>query len=100
MGDYHVDRLQVYNRNVEPSNTNRPIASLSALLCLIYRAVLFTMLFLFLPIVIITYSGGYSDRVPPLPIPNREVKPVSVDGTAFVWESRSPPFLKEKKAFA
>ena len=26
----------------------------------------------------------------PLPIPNREVKPVSVDGTAS-WESRSPP---------
>ena len=27
-------------------------------------------------------SGGYSDGVPPLPIPNREVKPVSADGTA------------------
>jgi len=32
--------------------------------------------------------GGYSDRVPPLPIPNREVKPVHVDGTAAKWESR------------
>ena len=27
-------------------------------------------------------NGGYSDGVPPLPIPNREVKPVSADGTA------------------
>ncbi len=26
--------------------------------------------------------GGYSDGAPPLPIPNREVKPVSADGTA------------------
>jgi hypothetical protein len=24
--DYHVDRSQVYNRNVEPSDTNCPIA--------------------------------------------------------------------------
>ena len=27
-------------------------------------------------------SGGYSLGVPPLPIPNREVKPVRADGTA------------------
>ena len=26
--------------------------------------------------------GGYSNGVPPLPIPNREVKPVYADGTA------------------
>jgi hypothetical protein len=26
--------------------------------------------------------GGYSVRVPPLPIPNREVKPDNADGTA------------------
>ena len=30
--------------------------------------------------------GGYSAGVPPLPIPNREVKPSSADGTAFVVE--------------
>ena len=35
--------------------------------------------------------GGYSERVPPLPIPNREVKPLSADGTAVRWESRSLP---------
>ena len=34
------------------------------------------------------YSGGYSGRVPPLPIPNREVKPARADGTAHPWESR------------
>lgn len=32
-------------------------------------------------------------RGSPLPIPNREVKPVSADGTAS-WESRSPPCLE------
>ena len=31
-------------------------------------------------------NGGYSTGVPPLPIPNREVKPRSADGTAFVGE--------------
>ena len=43
---------------------------------------------------LITYQrivGGYSERVPPLPIPNREVKPLSADGTALGWESRSLP---------
>ena len=39
-------------------------------------------------------SGGYSDGVPPLPIPNREVKPDRADGTAHPWESRSPPFYE------
>ena len=28
-------------------------------------------------------SGGYSGGVPPLPIPNREVKPTCADGTAM-----------------
>ena len=32
------------------------------------------------------YSAGYSNGVPPLPIPNREVKPVYADGTAQVGE--------------
>jgi hypothetical protein len=27
--------------------------------------------------------GGYSNGAPPLPIPNREVKPISADGTAY-----------------
>ena len=29
------------------------------------------------------HYGGYSVGVPPLPIPNREVKPVRADGTAY-----------------
>ena len=35
--------------------------------------------------------GGYSMEAPPLPIPNREVKLHSADGTTARWESRSPP---------
>ena len=31
-------------------------------------------------------QGGHSVRVPPLPIPNREVKPHHADGTAKVGE--------------
>ena len=40
-------------------------------------------------------SGGYSEGDPPLPIPNREVKPLNADGTAgeTLWESRKPPGL-------
>lgn len=41
-------------------------------------------------------KGVYSDGDPPLPIPNREVKPVSADGTAEWWESRSMPNLEER----
>ncbi len=37
--------------------------------------------------------GDLSERVPPVPIPNTEVKPSSPDGTAraSVWESRKLP---------
>ena len=31
----------------------------------------------------LSYSGGYCGGVPPLPIPNREVKPACADGTAM-----------------
>ena len=31
-------------------------------------------------------NGGYSLGILPLPIPNREVKPYSADGTPFVGE--------------
>ena len=39
----------------------------------------------------IKFSGGLGERETPVPIPNTEVKPLSVDGTAraTVWESRS-----------
>ncbi len=41
------------------------------------------------------FSGGYGEGVPPVPIPNTEVKPFIADGTAreTVWESRTPPEL-------
>ena len=41
------------------------------------------------------FPGGNSDGAPPVPIPNTEVKPVYVDGTApeTVWESRELPGL-------
>ena len=37
--------------------------------------------------------GDHSERVPPVPIPNTVVKPLSPDGTACasVWESRTSP---------
>jgi hypothetical protein len=37
--------------------------------------------------------GECSEGVPPVPIPNTEVKPFSPDGTAraSVWESRTSP---------
>ena len=39
------------------------------------------------------FSGEFTARVPPVPIPNTEVKPLSPDGTACasVWESRKSP---------
>ena len=36
-------------------------------------------------------KGVYGKGDPPLPIPNREVKPFSADGTADRWESRKMP---------
>ena len=44
--------------------------------------------------------GGHSDGETPLPIPNREVKPVSADGTrgASPRESRTPPIFFVNRA--
>jgi hypothetical protein len=40
-------------------------------------------------------TGGHGGGGPPLPVPNRAVKPARADGTAGVtlWESRSPPVV-------
>ncbi|MEA2665821.1 MAG: hypothetical protein QOI11_2765 [Candidatus Eremiobacteraeota bacterium] len=45
------------------------------------------------------FAGGHRIRVPPVPIPNTEVKPDTADGTAWetVWESRSLPALFVRK---
>ena len=56
------------------------------------------------------YSGGYCGGVPPLPIPNREVKPACADGTAmqcgrvgsrhlFLKKRRSPSVSNDGRAF-
>jgi hypothetical protein len=52
------------------------------------------------------FSGGLGERETPVPIPNTEVKPLCVDGTAraTVWESRTLPgvivkALLRKRAF-
>ena len=39
------------------------------------------------------FSGDYRERVTPLPIPNREVKPPFANGTTTerLWESRALP---------
>ncbi len=39
------------------------------------------------------FSGDFVERVPPVPIPNTEVKPLRADGTAreAAWESRKSP---------
>ena len=53
-------------------------------------------------------SGGYGAGVPPLPIPNREVKPSGADGTAMqcgrvgsrlLSKERSPRILTSLRAF-
>ena len=78
--DYDVDRMQVYRqrchsralliaRPLFPFRVWRYIRSA------IYGH--FTFFSSCLP-----YSGDYSTGVPPLPIPNREVKPGHADGTA------------------
>ena len=48
-------------------------------------------------------KGVYNRGDPPLSIPNREVKPLSADGTALWWESRLAPnsesLTRDRRAF-
>ena len=37
-------------------------------------------------LILLKILGDYCNGEPPLTIPNREVKPISADGTAFVGE--------------
>ena len=41
-------------------------------------------------------KGVYTRGDPPLSIPNREVKPLSADGTALWWESRLAPICESE----
>lgn len=45
-----------------------------------------------------SFSGDYREGETPLPIPNREVKPLIADGTTTerLWESRSSPGINLK----
>ena len=45
------------------------------------------------------FSGGHGEGETPLPFPNREVKPLSADGTwpARARESRSPPVIRDRE---
>jgi hypothetical protein len=50
----------------------------------------------------IEFSGVNIEGVTPLPIPNREVKPLGADGTMLVtvWESRTmPDFISDPSSF-
>ena len=92
--------MQVYVlRDIQPSITNCPFAFIGAWYILLarYYDIVFRCVnsqhielsifqLLILNFQFKRYSGGYSTRVPPLPIPNREVKPRHADGTAKVGE--------------
>ena len=79
----------------KPSSTNYPIGFFTAILYLISRICQLILSTADVLSVRLRYTeakvllGGYSSEVPPLPIPNREVKLTHADGTAvFPWESR------------
>ena len=44
-------------------------------------------------------KGVYNRGDPPLSIPNREVKPLSADGTALWWESRFAPNCESSQIY-
>ena len=78
--DYDVDRMQVYRQRCHSRALliARPLFAFRVwryIRSAIYGH--FTFFSSCLP-----YSGDYSTGVPPLPIPNREVKPGHADGTA------------------
>ena len=77
--DYDVDRMQVYRQRCH-SRALLIARSLSLSGRLIYTSG-FRKHCLYM-----RYSGDYGTKVPPLPIPNREVKLRHADGTAQVGE--------------
>ena len=87
--DDDVDRPQVQAwRHAQPSGTNSPSALPVQAHALELAPGGFRWdqhqesLFCFQSIAEKSYSGGFGPGVPPLPIPNREVKPGRADGTA------------------
>ena len=87
--DYNVDRMQVYRQRCHSRALliARPLFAFRVwryIRSAIYGH--FTFFSSCLP-----YSGDYSTGVPPLPIPNREVKPGHADGTAFSADTNVLP---------
>ena len=91
--DYDVDRMQVYRQRCHSRALliARPLFAFRVwryIRSAIYGH--FTFFSSCLP-----YSGDYSTGVPPLPIPNREVKPDHADGTASSGRVGSRRFQKK-----
>jgi hypothetical protein len=80
----------------KPSNTNYPYAFFS-------EGYLFLIFFLLCQILLVIFFDHIDfwrllHGCPPLPIPNREVKPHSADGTwSKAWESMSLPIFKKPR---
>ena len=84
VGDYHVDRQEVYAQQcVQLTCTNCPISFSQERYARVQsnklRVVINSVTEILSQVI---YCGGYSGEEPPLPIPNREVKLTIADGTA------------------
>ena len=89
--DDDVDRRQVYRQQCQ---------SRALLIARNFHSMLVLSVFSSrFPYMSILISGGYSDGAPPLPIPNREVKPVRADGTASSGRVGSRRFFQKSPAF-
>ena len=86
--DYDVDRMQVYRQRCH----SRALLIARSLLVLPSMGGIYVQFTGFITgcsllfTSCLPYSGDYSTEVPPLPIPNREVKPYHADGTAKAEE--------------
>ena len=81
MGDYHVDRRGVEAlQGVKLTRTNRSCGlTIKYLRCVSILSVCEPDSF---ENFVRDFLGGFSEGVPPVPIPNTAVKPFSPDGTA------------------
>ena len=85
VGDYHVDRQEVYAQQcVQLTCTNCPTSFSKEGYARSWISPRLWSLESLVPQVLsqVIYCGGYSGEEPPLPIPNREVKLTIADGTA------------------
>ena len=83
--DYDVDRMQVYRQRCHSRALliARPLFAFRVWMVYTFGFQLHIWtLYVYFSYICLPYSGDYSTGVPPLPIPNREVKPGHADGTA------------------